>query len=294
MEKSRAHLRYIARPSATGHHAEGAVLLRTDGQTVVAPDGPVARRAFLGRIDAAIDARAANHRARRGVRLIDKGIVSLPSDANAAQCFEMTEALAEEFGGNSEAHVVAALHRDRRGNPHVHLLMIDGKETAEAASERAEKRRQVEEGGAFLDGRKPKKTRVRRQDHLRLGELGSRAAARLRAAAVVNRIAVRDGLRCPETRSLSELGIERPPQKHTGPQAAEKGRRARPSKLTEWVAREILSQCRNRARYPRCIGPARHMGCGWLRSGDTAAAGGISGSMGASDASCGSTPRYAA
>jgi hypothetical protein len=97
--------------------------------------------------------------------------------------------------------------------------MVDGLESSDHAKGRTQKRKS---GKCKSASSSKKKTRVRRRDYIRLGEIGSRKKARLDVTAIINMIANRDGLRRAEARSLKEQGLSEKPQIHEGAQAASK------------------------------------------------------------------------
>ena len=117
----------------------------------------------------------------------------------------MCAAILSDFCGDSEAFGMAAIHTDKRGNPHAHFLFVDGLESIAAAK-----------------ARRPDAQRVRRADALRLNEGGNRQEVRERIAATINAVAAPAGRRLAEVRSFKERGIDREPQRHEGPQVADK------------------------------------------------------------------------
>lgn len=161
----------------------------------------------------ALDARAAKHRPTTGIRLADTMIISLPRDASPEHHREMVAGIVADLGGESDAWLIGAIHRDREGNPHAHLLAIDGLETEAQAK-----------------ARRPNATRVRRADALRLNQGGNRQALRARIAAQINTVSEREGYRKAEVRSYEARGIERTPTHHYGPT-----KQAIDDKLTAWL-----------------------------------------------------------
>lgn len=117
----------------------------------------------------------------------------------------MCAAILEDFTADSEAFGMAAIHTDKAGNKHAHFLFVDGLESLEAAK-----------------ARRPDAKRVRRADALRLNEGGNRQEVRARVAASINAVALPAGRRTAEVRSYADRGIEREPQRHEGPQVADK------------------------------------------------------------------------
>jgi hypothetical protein len=192
-----AHLRYITRDDAA---QPGDVIARSNGAIL---DGSPADLKAAAR--EAIDARSQRHTDAYGVRLADKLIVSLPRDATMEEQRTMCAAILTDFTRDSEAFGMVAIHTDKRGNPHAHFLFIDGLESLDAAK-----------------ARRPDAKRVRRADALRLNEGGNRPEVRERVAAAINAVAAPAGRRLAEVRSLADRGIDREPQRHEGPQVADK------------------------------------------------------------------------
>jgi hypothetical protein len=194
---AKAHLRYITRDDAA---QPGDVLARSNGAILDgSPDD------LKAAAKAAIDNRSQRHTDAHGVRLADKLIVSLPRDATMDEQRTMCAAILSDFCGDSEAFGMAAIHTDKRGNPHAHFLFVDGLESIEAAK-----------------ARRPDAQRVRRADALRLNEGGNRQEVRERVAASINATAAPAGRRMAEVRSLEARGIDRTPQRHEGPQVADR------------------------------------------------------------------------
>jgi len=189
-------LRYITRADAA---ADLDIIGHSQGVTMIA-EGKADRRAMMEMSRWAIDTRAKRHTDANGVRLADKIIISLPRDATHEHQREMVANILSDLGKDSDAWLIAAIHRDRFGNPHAHILGIDGLETKEAAL-----------------ARRPDAKRVRRRDQLRLNEGGNRPSLRHGIAAQINAISEREGYRLAEVRSLEDQGIMRAPQAHQGP-----------------------------------------------------------------------------
>jgi hypothetical protein len=193
------NLAYICRADAT---ADFDIIGHCQGETLIAEDA-TDRAAMREMSRWAIDARAERHTDANGVRLADKLIVSLPRDATAEHHREMVAGIVANMGTDSDAWLVAAIHRDRSGNPHAHILAIDGLETREAAADR-----------------RPDAKRVRRRDALRLNEGGNRQALRQRIAGQINFVSNAHGYRRAEIRSLEDQGIQRAAQEHEGPRGS--------------------------------------------------------------------------
>ncbi|MFZ3585131.1 MobA/MobL family protein [Loktanella sp. DJP18] len=208
------NLTYICRTDAA---ADFDIIGHCQGETLIAEDA-TDRAAMREMSRWAIDARAERHTEANGIRLADKLIVSLPRDATWEHHREMVAAIISDLGRDSDAWLVAAIHRDRKGNPHAHILAIDGLETHEAAK-----------------ARRPDAQRVRRRDMLRLNEGGNRQSLRVRIAAQINAISLREGYRVAEVRSLAEQGIERIAQAHIGPRGS--ARRTR-REVDAWIGQD--------------------------------------------------------
>mgnify|MGYP003640094310 FL=1 len=189
-------LRYITRADAA---ADLDIIGHSQGVTMIA-EGQADRRAMMEMSRWAIDTRAKRHTDANGVRLADKIIISLPRDATNEHQREMVANILSDLGKDSDAWLIAAIHRDRSGNPHAHILGIDGLETKEAAL-----------------ARRPDAKRIRRRDQLRLNEGGNRPRLRRGIAAQINAISAREGYRSAEVRSLEDQGIIRNPETHQGP-----------------------------------------------------------------------------
>lgn len=211
-------LRYITRADAA---ADLDIIGHSQGETMIAEDA-TDRRAMMEMSRWAIDARAARHTEANGVRLADKLIVSLPADASPEHHREMVAGILADLGGDSDAWMVGAIHRDRAGNPHAHILAIDGLETRAAAQ-----------------ARRPNAQRVRRRDQLRLNEGGNRPKLRARIAAHINAISAREGYRLAEIRNLADQGITRPAQEHEGPHGSA---RRRSRDLEDWLSAGITKE----------------------------------------------------
>lgn len=212
--KARGSLRYITRADAA---ADLDIIGHSQGVTMIAK-GQADRRAMMEMSRWAIAERAKRHTDANGIRLADKLIISLPQDATAEHHREMVAKIVSDLGQDSDAWLVAAIHRDKAGNPHAHILAIDGLETREAAI-----------------SRRPDAKRIRRRDQLRLNEGGNRPDLRRRIAAQINKVSEREGYRLAEVRSLEDQGIKRAPQTHEGPHGS-----ARRSlrEVTSWMDKE--------------------------------------------------------
>lgn len=216
IDRATGNLRYITRSSATEN---GDIIGHSEGITMVA-ENPADRRAAREMTLWALEARAKKNRPSTGIRLADTLIVSLPRDAAPDHHREMVSNILANLGGDSDAWLIGAIHRDRAGNPHAHILAIDGLES------------QIE---AKL--RRPDAQRVRRADKLRLNEGGNRQDIRTRIADEINAVSDREGYRRAEVRSYKERGIERIPTRHDGPAA-----RAIDDKVSAWFTASPLSE----------------------------------------------------
>ena len=219
---AKANLRYITRDDAA---QPGNIIARSNGAIL---DGSPADLKAAAR--SAIEARSERHTDAYGVRLADKLIVSLPRDSTLDEQRTMCAAILSDFTRDSEAFGMAAIHTDKRGNPHAHFLFVDGLESLDAAK-----------------ARRPDAKRVRRADALRLNEGGNRQEVRERVAAAINATAAPAGRRLAEVRSLKDRGIDREPQQHEGPQVADRIARV-PDKPT--FTRRVMA--RLKATSPRC------------------------------------------
>ena len=122
---AKAHLRYITRDDAA---QPGDVIARSN--RVILDGSPDDLKAAARE---AIDKRSQRHTDAYGVRLADRLIVSLPRDATMDEQRTMCAAILADFTADSEAFGMAAIHTDKRGNPHAHFLFVDGLESIAAA-----------------------------------------------------------------------------------------------------------------------------------------------------------------
>lgn len=222
VKKAKANLRYITR----GDAAHAVDLLGYHRGTHFFGNNENDRNALRQIAYEAIEQRAKKHTQKNGVRLADKIIVSLPNDATDEQHRRMICSVLEDLGTDSEAHLFAALHRDRAGNPHAHILAVDGLESSQAARER-----------------RPGAKRIRRKEHLQLNAGGNRKAFRERVAAHINRISESENCKRAEYRSYNDRGIEQNPQAHEGVQLREKNERSETVKeLTTSLTPHVLQR----------------------------------------------------
>ena len=207
IKMAKANLDYIMRPSAAVHDEYYYVMARTEGKTFGALETADDKKFMIKICHDALKKRARKHRRRKGkskgVSLCHKIVVSLPLDANPCHQMVMAESILEVLAGDSEAVVLASIHFDTPNNPHLHLWIVDGPETIEAAQKRAEDRKHKKSKTST------KKTRVRRRDQLRLTELNGFKKTRLEIANAIDEISLDAGLRRPEIRSLKEQGLDR-------------------------------------------------------------------------------------
>ena len=193
----KAHLRYITRDDAA---QPGDVIARSN--RVILDGSPDDLKAAARE---AIDKRSQRHTDAYGVRLADRLIVSLPRDATMDEQRTMCAAILADFTADSEAFRMAAIHTDKRGNPHAHFLFVDGLESIAAAkappprrAARPQGRRLAPERGRQSAGG----ARAYRRHHQRRSSPSRPQAGRVR--------------------SFKERGIDREPQRHEGPQVADK------------------------------------------------------------------------
>ena len=194
--KAKAHLRYIDRRSAArAKDARGAGRLLN-------PDGSPARTRAQGRaaIRRAIDARA-QRGGKNGSRVAEKLIFSLPNDFQGDAAREALGRVLARLVADSDAVAYGVIHTDRPDNLHCHILAVDGPESVESAQKR-----------------RPGAKRTRRQDQLRMGNLGRPKELRAMIAEEINVVATKRGLTMVEHRSFEARGIERLPGSHMGPQ----------------------------------------------------------------------------
>ena len=193
---AKAHLRYITRDDAA---QPGDVIARSNG--VILDGSPDDLKAAARE---AIDKRSQRHTDAYGVRLADRLIVSLPRDATMDEQRTMRGHPRRLHRGQRSLRDGRHPHGQAR-EPHAHFLFVDGLESIAAAK-----------------ARRPDAQRVRRADALRLNEGGNRQEVRERIAATINAVAAPAGRRLAEVRSFKERGIDREPQRHEGPQVADK------------------------------------------------------------------------
>ena len=193
---AKAHLRYITRDDAA---QPGDVIARSNG--VILDGSPDDLKAAARE---AIDKRSQRHTDAYGVRLADRLIVSLPRDATMDEQRTMCAAILADFTADSEAFGMAAIHTDKRGNPHAHFLFVDGLESIAAAkarrpdAQRPQGRRLAPERGRQSAGG----ARAYRRHHQRRSSPSRPQAGR--------------------GAQFQERGIDREPQRHEGPQVADK------------------------------------------------------------------------
>lgn len=205
VSNAKGSLKYITRIGA----GEGEdIIVHSDGVTLRA-ERDADKSALIAMTHDAIDARIATERPDTGIRLADKLIISLPRDATSEEHRKMVERILQNLGGDSEAWLIAAIHRDKLGNPHLHILGIDGRETRE----HAELRSAAHAAAVHAAGKRP---RIRCGDHMRLNEGGNRQDLRARIAHEINAVGQPAGRRFAEHRSYESRGVSRPPGRHIG------------------------------------------------------------------------------
>lgn len=191
---ARAHIRYITRPEA-----KPVVITSQHSRTITAKEG----RELISK--------AANDRAkqRKNGRVLERVVISLPKELDIREQAIVTKRIVDDISFNGKLVAVATIHRDRPENPHLHLTIVDAKESREEAQ-----------------ARRPGAQRVRQQDRLRLGELGAPELWRDRIGRVMNQTIKRLGkadLVHVETRSFTERGIETEATAHKGPDYPQMG-----------------------------------------------------------------------
>ena len=186
---ARANLRYIsrrsARDSSQGRPYIG--LRRPDGTPCEHPHEVNA--AFR----AAIDERARKGK-KNGIRVAEKIHFSLPNDFDPEASNEAISLVLKRLAkGSKDVKAIGVNHTDRPNNNHAHIILIDGLETVEQARKR-----------------RPDAKRVRRQDVVRMGDLGQPKKIRALIAKAINDVAKRRGLSGVEHRSFKERGLGQP------------------------------------------------------------------------------------
>ncbi|SNY93274.1 MobA/MobL family protein [Cohaesibacter sp. ES.047] len=248
-----ANLNYILRPSATRYEQCQHIFARTNGVTYGCVDSVADKKEMVKRCEEALSKRAqksAKNRSAKGgglgkagdknkakikgVALCYKGVIALPADANPLHLMHMAQEILEHLAADSEAMVVAAIHYDRPGNPHLHLWIVDGPETMESARARAEERK------AQRSEDDTKKTRVNRRDQVRLNERYGYKNGRHEIGQIIDRISVCEGLRRPQLLTLAERGLDKLPQVHEGPEPKHKFERYGPDADLSYQAQEKL------------------------------------------------------
>lgn len=211
---ARAHVRYVTRSSAAERWVAAGNGAVEDGA------GGVPRHVRLGLVHASRD--RAQRGGKIGSRIQERAVVSLPRGWSAEDRLEAARRVARLYAPDgSEARALVVVHRDTPGNPHLHVVAVDGRESEEAAR-----------------ARRPDAKRVRRQDAVRMKELGAPKRMRRAIADALNAIANERGLDGVEWRSFAERGIDREPGEHDGP--IKRGIERR--ETAEWLARGISSE----------------------------------------------------
>ncbi|MFG6519515.1 MobA/MobL family protein [Sulfitobacter sp. 1A13496] len=189
-----AHLRYIDRESAVEDRASSG-LPRTS---------PEAQKAELRRLFR----KRSKTGGANGARVAEKIIVSLPNSWPREARKEALERLCVYFAPpGSEAASYGTTHRDKAHNQHLHIIAQDGCESREAALARRSN---------APNQTKKKRSRIRRQHVLRLGERQRAKQVRSEIAAILNSIAKQRDLEGVEHRSFAERGISDPAMIHEG------------------------------------------------------------------------------
>lgn len=197
-QKAIANLRYIARPAAV-----------RPGDTVALNLGNAEganSKAWQTVMRDALRCRASRG-GRKGIRLAEKLMCSLPNDFDGEPAREAVRLIAKRLAaGSPDVKIYAAIHTDRPNNLHAHFLVIDGLETREQAKKRV--------GGNAK--------RVRPRSVVRLNDRGRPKELRKMFAGAINEVAERHGLMRVEHRSFRDRGKARRPGNHLGPRRAKR------------------------------------------------------------------------
>lgn len=202
-DKAKANLRYITRDDA------GPGFLVADGAGVRRGD-----KDDLAATRAALSARAQGG-GKTGVRVAEKMTISLPDGWPGGAWRDAVNRIAGVVvPAGSEARAVVALHTDKPKNPHIHVLALDGLESAAAARARTP------------EGQKP-----RRRNALRMGDMGRPREMREAIAKAINDVAQERGLPGVEWRSFEARGLSLTPTTHRGPEKRHKGHQRGPETI---------------------------------------------------------------
>ena len=145
-------------------------------------------------------------------------MVSLPNSWPANQQRNALYAVCRHLAPpGSEAMAMGAIHRDKPGNIHMHIIAVDGLESLESAKARAAERAKANPGT---------KPRVRRQLVQEMNAGGKPKELRRSIAQILNTIAEKHGLEQVEWRSLKARGIDRDATTHDGPTKRARARKA--------------------------------------------------------------------
>lgn len=189
-QKAIANLRYIARPTAVRPGDTVALNLGTGDDPKALQS--VIREAFRCR---------AGRGGRKGIRVAEKLMCSLPNDFAGEPAREAVRLIAKRLAaGSPDVKIYAAIHTDRPNNLHAHFLVIDGLETREQARKRV--------------GSNAK--RVRPRSVVRLNDRGRPKELRRLFADTINEVAERHGLTKVEYKSFRERQYCRKPGIHRG------------------------------------------------------------------------------
>lgn len=194
-DKAKANLRYITRDDAGPGFlvADGAGVRRGDKDDLAATRDALSARAQGG--------------GKTGVRVAEKMTISLPNSWTGGAWRDAVNRIAGIVApAGSEAQAIIALHTDKPKNPHIHVLAIDGLESAAAARART-----------------PQGQRPRRRNALRLGDMGRPREMREAIAEALNEVAKQRGLDGVEWRSFEDRGLSQTPGKHRGPEKRRRG-----------------------------------------------------------------------
>ena len=204
-QRAYAHLRYIDRLSAVVGRA-----------IVGVPGGSLESQSDAFRMKIA---QRSEKGGKRGTRVAERVIFSLPNDLSESQEAEILSAILSKLIPNdSDAAGWGVIHGDKPKNRHCHLLLIDGCESQEAAQLR-----------------RPDAKRVRRADVIRLGEMGRPKELRKLIADEINKVAHQTAGKGVEWRSFKERGIPTQPTRHKGPRRLAQAAREAASSVLAWL-----------------------------------------------------------
>ena len=190
-----AHLRYVSRASAATEVAVAGLPPLGDVRDYTGC------RVLQKELRVRLQARAQSG-GKVGRRIAEKMIISLRQTWGPLERKKAMDRIVQHIAPlGSEAAAIAYFHSDTPGNPHIHILAVDGKESLKSARQR-----------------RPDALRVRRRDVIRLGDRGRPKSLRCEIASIMNGVARESGVAGVEWRSFKDRGITRPPKRHIGPE----------------------------------------------------------------------------